>query len=162
MEDIMDYIQLKPSSVKRFGIKNADGVDTGEYIEIDIEDLNLPKKAEISHKKHAENVRELNNKRTIINRKEDHKGKDELYSDNEKELMDAIQEFYKKEEEAIDEFIGEGATKKLLNGRNPYVTMYEDISDYLEQIIPILKESQMQIIDKIKTKYGKEEEDNIL
>lgn len=158
----MDYIQLKPSSVKRFGIKTADGLDTGEYIEIDIEDIELPKKAEISHKKHAENVRELKNKQLIISKKEDHKGKDELYSDNEKALIEAIQDFYKKEEEAIDEVIGKGATKKLLNGRNPYITMYEDINEYLEQIIPVLQENQTNIIEQIKAKYGKEEEDNIL
>ena len=158
----MEYIQLKPSSIKKFGIKTADGVETGEYIEIDIEDLELPKRAESCNKKHAENLRELNNQRIIINKKEDHKGKDELYSDNEKALIKAMQEFYKKEEEALDEFIGEGATRKLLAGRNPYLSMFEDINEYMEQIAPVLKEHQESLIDKIKSKYGKEEEDNVL
>lgn len=158
----MDYIQLKPSSVKRFGIRTADGVDTGEYIELDMEDLELPNKADICNKKHMENLRELNNQRIIINKKEDHKGKGELYSDNEKALMKAVQEFYKKEEEALDEFIGKGATKKLLAGRKPYVSMFDDINEYMKQIAPILKESQNNLIDKIKAKYGKQEEDNII
>lgn len=158
----MDYIQLKPSSVKRFGIRTADGVDTGEYIEIDIEDIELPKRAEICHKKHAENVKKLNEIKENINKEEDRKEKDEVFSNNEKILMNAFQEFYQKEEEAIDELLGKGTTRKLLNGRKPYVTMYEDISDYIEQIIPILKESQAKLIDKIKSKYSKEEEDNIL
>lgn len=157
-----NFIQLKPSSVKKFGIRTADGVDTGEYIEIDIEDLELPKKADICNKKHIENLRELNNQRIIINKKEDHKDKNELYSDNEKALIKAVQEFYKKEEEALDEFIGEGATKKLLAGRKPYVSMFDDISEYMEQIAPVLKETQNNLIDKIKSKYGKEEEDNVI
>lgn len=158
----MDYIQLKESSVKKFGIRTAEGIDTGEYIEIDTEDLELPQKADICNKKHQENLRELNNQRIIINKREDHKGKNELYSDNEKALMEAVKEFYKKEEEALDEFIGEGATRKLLAGRKPYVSMFEDINEYLEQIAPILKESQNKLIDKIKTKYSKTEEDNVL
>ena len=158
----MEYIQLKPSSVKKFGIRTAEGVDTGEYIEIDIEDLELPKKAEICNKKHTENLRELNNQRIIINKKEDHKDKDELYSDNEKALMKAMREFYKKEEEALDEFLGEGATRKLLAGRKPYLSMFEDINDYVEQIVPVLKSTQDDIIERIKSKYGEEEEDNVI
>lgn len=158
----MEYIQLKESSVKKFGIRTADGVDTGEYIEIDIEDLELPKRADECNKKHQQNLKELNDKRIIISKKQDHKGKNELYSDNEKALMEAVKEFYKKEEEALDEFIGEGATKKLLAGRKPYVSMFEDINEYMEQIVPTLKESQNKLIEKIKNKYGKEEEDNVL
>ena len=158
----MDYIQLKPSSVQRFGIKTEDGVDTGEYIEIDIEDIDLPQRADECNKKHMENVRELNNQRIIINKREDHKGKGELYSDNEKALLKAVKDFYRKEEEALDEFIGEGATRKLLNGRKPYVTMYEDINNYIEQIAPILAQNRDKIIDRIREKYGKEEEDDII
>jgi len=158
----MEYIQLKPSSIKKFGIKTVDGVETGEYIEIDIEDLEFPKRAESCNKKHAENLRELNNQRVIINKKQDHKDKGELYSDNEKALIKAMQEFYKKEEEALDEFIGEGATRKLLAGRKPYLSMFEDINEYMEQIAPVLKEHQENLIEKIKSKYGEEKEDNIL
>lgn len=159
----MDYIQLKPSSVKKFGIKTADGVDTGEYIEIDPEDLELPQKADICNKKHENNLRELNNQRIIISKKEDHKAKGELYSDNEKALMKAVQEFYKKEEEALDEFIGKGGTKKLLAGRKPYVSMFEDINEYMAEVAPILKESQDKLIERIKTKYSqKNEEDNVI
>ena len=158
----MDYIQLKPSSVKKFGIRTAEGVDTGEFIEIDTEDLEFPQKADTCNRKHMQNLKELNDQRIIINKKEDHKGKNELYSDNEKALIKAVQEFYKKEEEALDEFIGKGATKKLLAGRKPYVSMFEDINEYMEQIVPALQESQDKLIEKIKTKYGKEEEDNVI
>ena len=158
----MDFIQLKQSGIKRFGIKTEDGVDTGEYIEIDTEDFELPLKAEKCNQKHIENLRELNNQKIIINKKEDHKGKNELFSDNEKALLKAVKEFYKKEEEALDEFIGEGSTKKLLNGRKPYISMFEDINEYMVQIIPSLKQSQNDMIERIKTKYAYKEEDNII
>lgn len=158
----MEYIQLKQSGVKRFGIKTADGEDTGKYIEIDIEDLEFPARAEKCTKKHIQNVNELNNQKIIINKKQDHKDKGELYSDNEKALIKAIQEFYRKEEEALDEFIGKGATKTLLNGRNPYISMFEDINEYMEQIVPSLQKGQNDLIERIKNKYSKEEENNIL
>ena len=141
---------------------NKINVDTGEYIEIDIEDLELPKRADACNKKHQENLRELNNQRVIINKKQDHKEKGELYSDNEKALIKAMQDFYAKEEEALDEFIGEGATRKLLAGRKPYLSMFEDINEYMGQIAPILKEHQENLIERIKSKYGKQEEDNVL
>ena len=158
----MEYIQLKPSNVKRFGIKTADGIDTGECIEIDPEDLNLPAKAGIANMKHLENLRELNNQKIIINKKEDHKGKGELFSDNEKALIKAMETFYTKEIEALDEFLGEGATKKLLAGRKPYLSMFDDINEYLEQIVPVIREAQQSMVDRIKSKYNKTSEDNII
>ena len=99
----MEYIQLKQNGVKRFGIRTADGKDTGKYIEIDIEDLEFPERAEKCTKKHLQNITELNNQKIIINKRQDHKDKGELYSDNEKALIKAIQEFYRKEEEALEE-----------------------------------------------------------
>ena len=158
----MEYIQLKQNGVKRFGIRTADGEDTGKYIEIDIEDLEFPERAEKCTKKHLQNITELNNQKIIINKRQDHKDKGELYSDNEKALIKAIQEFYRKEEEALDEFIGEGATRTLLNGRKPYISMFEDINEYMQQIVPTLQKSQNDLIERIKNKYSKEEENNIL
>lgn len=158
----MEYIQLKQNGVKRFGIRTADGKDTGKYIEIDIEDLEFPERAEKCTKKHLQNITELNNQKIIINKRQDHKNKGELYSDNEKALIKAIQEFYRKEEEALDEFIGEGATRIFLNGRKPYISMFEDINEYMKQIVPTLQKSQNDLIERIKNKYSKEEENNIL
>ena len=77
-------------------------------------------------------------------------------------MIKAIQEFYRKEEEALDEFIGEGATRILLNGRKPYISMFEDINEYMQQIVPTLQKSQNDLIERIKNKYSKEEENNIL
>ena len=40
--------------------------------------------------------------------------------------------------------------------------MYDDINEYLQQIMPILKDTQKNLENRIKDKYGVEKEDNIL
>ena len=158
----MEYIQLKKSNIQKFGIMTEDGVDTGEYIEIDIEDIELPFKINDCEKKHRENLQQLKNQMIIIDKKQDHKGK-ELLSSNEEEKLKALRDFYKKEEEALDLFLGEGATRKLLNGRKPYYSMYDDINEMLKPIIPGLENATNGFTERIKAKYKtNNEEGNVL
>lgn len=158
----MEYIQLKKSNVQRFGIKTEEGIDTGEFIEIDMEDIELPFRINDCEKKHRENVQQLRNQMIIIDKKQDHKGK-ELLSSNEEEKLKALRDFYKKEQEALDLFLGEGATMKLLNGRKPYYSMYDDINEMLRPIMPVLENATNSLTEKIKAKYkNNSEEDNVL
>lgn len=158
----MEYIQLKKSNVQRFGIKTEDGVDTGEFIEIDMEDIELPFRINDCEKKHRENLQQLKSQIMLIDKKQDHKGK-ELLSSNEEEKLKAIKEFYKKEEEALDLFLGEGATRKLLNGRKPYYSMYDDINEMLKPIMPVLEKATSNLTESIKAKYKtNNEEGNVL
>lgn len=158
----MEYIQLKKSNVQRFGIMTEDGVDTGEYIEIDLEDIELPFRINDCEKQHRENVRELKNQFIIIEKKQDHKGEN-LMSANEEEKLKALREFYKKEEQALDLFLGEGGTRKLLNGRKPYYSMYDDINEMLKPILPTLEKATNNLTESIKAKYKtNKEEDNVL
>lgn len=159
----MEYIQLKENTgLKRFGIRTQDGQDTGEYIEIDLEDLELPLKANNCQRKHIDNYKQLKEKLAKIEQLDNHANKTEILSEQQKATVEAFKEFYEAEECALDEFLGQGSTKKLLGGRKPYLTMYDDINDYLEQIIPTLEDTQKHLENKIKTKYGTEKEDNIL
>lgn len=159
----MEYIQLKENtSLKRFGIRTADGQDTGEYIEIDLEDLDLPLKANECQVRHIENFNKLKEKLAEASTKNATIEKGEIISEQQKLSLEAFKEFYKEEEAALDEFLGAGGTKKLLGGRKPYVTMYDDINEYLQQIMPILKDTQKNLENRIKDKYGVEKEDNIL
>ena len=64
--------------------------------------------------------------------------------------------------DALDLFLGEGGTKKLLNGRKPYYSMYDDISEILEPILPKLKLSADSIVKKIKEKYSNTKENDVL
>lgn len=159
----MEYIQLKKrESVKRFGIKTEDGKDTGEYIEFDMEDLDLPIKANQCQLSHIQNYNTLKAKLEEAQKKPETKGENEILTEREKATLEAYKEFFTAEEKALDGFIGEGATKKLLGGRKPYVTMYDDINEYLEQILPALSDAGKSLEERIKQKYGAEKEDNIL
>lgn len=163
MENIEDFVQIKKSNVLKIGIKDEEGNDTGEHLEFDLEDINLLFKLNDSAKQHDENVKELKRKFAVIDKKKDVKGKI-LLSANQEAKIKVLKEFYYKEEKALDLFLGENGTKKLLNGRNPYYTMYDDISDMLEPIMPKLTKNAKSIEDKIKSKYkiNDDKKDNVL
>ena len=158
-----DFIQLKKDSILRIGIKDSDGNDTGEHLEFDMEDINLALKLNECDEKHRKNLELLRNQFVIIDKKEDKKGK-KILSWKEEEKLKVLQEFYKREMEALDLFLGENGTKKLLNGRNPYYSMYEDINDMLKPILPKLKLRADDIAKKIKDKYSNvnNQEKNVL
>lgn len=156
-----DFIQLKKNNIFKVIIKDEDGKETGEHLEFDLEDIELPLRLNECEAKHRKNIEYLKMQFVIIDKKEDKKGKF-LLSYKEEEKLKVLKEFYKKEMEALDLFLGENGTKKLLNGRNPYYSMYDDISDMLEPIMPKLKMNADSIKDKIRNKYGKASEKGVL
>lgn len=163
MTEKESFIQLKKDSILRIGIKDSDGNDTGEHLEFDMEDINLALRLNECDEKHRKNLEFLRNQFIIIDKKEDKKGK-KILSWKEEEKLKVLQEFYKREMEALDLFLGENGTKKLLNGRNPYYSMYEDINDMLKPILPKLKLRADDIAKKIKDKYSNvnNQEKNVL
>ena len=163
MTEKENFIQLKKDSILRIGIKDSDGNDTGEHLEFDMEDINLALRLNECDERHRKNLEFLRNQFVIIDKKEDKKGK-KILSWKEEEKLKVLQEFYKKEMEALDLFLGENGTKKLLNGRNPYYSMYEDINDMLKPILPKLKLRADDIAKKIKDKYSNvnNQEKNVL
>lgn len=156
-----DFIKLKKSSILKIGIKDVEGNDTGEHLEFDMEDIELPLKINQCEAQHRKNFEYLRSQFVIIDKKEDKKGKF-LLSWKEEEKLKVLKEFYQREMDALDLFLGKGGTKKLLNGRNPYYTMYDDISDILQPILPKLKTNVEDISKKIKNKYSKNVEKNTL
>ena len=159
----MEYITLKEKTgLKRFGIKTQDGEDTGEYIEIDLEDIELPIKANECQARHFENYKKLKNSLEEAKQKSDEVAENEIFSEKQKATFEAYNEFYKAEEEALDLVLGKGATRKLLGGRKPYLMMYDDINGYLEQILPTMEETQKKLEQKIREKYQTKKEDDIL
>ena len=155
-----DVIQLKKDNILRIGIKDSNGNDTGEHLEFDMEDIELALKINECDARHRKNVEYLKNQLIIIDKKEDKKGK-YILSWKEEEKIKLLNEFFKREEEALDLWLGEGSTKKLLNGRKPYYSMFEDITEMLEPIIPKLQVRAEDIISKVKNKYKKKDE-NVL
>ena len=155
-----DFIQLKKDNILRIGIRDAEGKPTGEHLEFDLEDIELPLRLNECEIKHKKNIEYLKNQFVLIDKKEDKKGKF-ILSSREEEKLKTLKEFYKRETEALDLFLGKDGTKKLLNGRNEYLSMYDDINEMLEPILPKLKLRADDIANKIKEKY-KTKEKNVL
>lgn len=156
-----DFIQLKKDNILKIGIKDSDGKDTGNFLEFDLEDIELGLKLNQCQKKHNENIQNVKRQFIIIDKKEDKKGK-QLLSWKEEEKIKVLKQFYKDETDALDLFLGKNGTRKLLNGRKPYWTMYDDINEMLKPILPKLKLSMDGVVDKIKKKYKETGKENTL
>lgn len=157
----MDFINLKKDNIFRVGIKDSNGKDTGNILEFDLEDLEMPFKAQESKYQHTKNLEKLRGDFVIIEKKPNKKGQ-KLMSSQEEEKMRALKSFYLAEEKALDLLIGEGGTRKLLNGRNPYFEMFDDIMEYLKPIMPKLEMHKDDIAAKIKKKYNIKEEEDVI
>ena len=155
-----NIIQLKKDNILRVDIVDSDGNKTGEQLQFDIEDIELPFRLQECEKQHNQNIEDIKAKLLIIDKKQNHKGKG-LLSKKDEEKLKAIKEFYKKESDALDLFLGENGTKKMLNGRKPYIGMFNDISEALEPVLEKLKLKEENILDTIRKKYSKKDEDII-
>lgn len=148
-----NFIQLEKDTVLRLGIKTDDGKDTGEYLEFDLEDIEMPLKYQDMLEKDKKNKERLKNQVLIIDRRQDVKGK-KLLSKNEEDKIKALNDFFKKEVEIYNIFLGENGVQKLLNGRKIGWTTLQEIDNIIEkQISPHLNMTMQNITDKIKEKY---------
>ena len=154
-----NYIQLKKDDVLRLKIRDDKGKLTGEMLEFDLEDIELPLRYQELLEKDKKNREWLRNQYLIISKKQDVKGK-KLYSKNEEDGLKALKEFFKREEEAYDMFLGKDGVKKLLNGKNFKWTTLHEIDEIIEQqIMPKLDISMDRIEKKIMNTYGLEVEE---
>ena len=163
MENDIQSLQIKKSdSLIRIGLKDENGKDTGEFLQFDIEAINNALNYQECVEMHKRNISALKNQFVIINKRQDHKGK-KLLSANEEAQMEALEQFYKKEIEALDLFIGKGKTQVILNimGREPYFSMFDDISELLEPIIPIIEKGFKDFKTRVEEKY-KENDGKVL
>lgn len=149
----MEFINLKKDNVLRLGIKDSEGNDTGNYLEFDFEDVGLLLRYNELIEKDKKNRIWLNNQMLIISRKEDHKGK-KLLSSNEQATLEAVNEYFKREKEVFDMFLGEGGVDKLLNGRKLGWTSLQEINEIVaNQIAPYFDKTMDNIAEKIKETY---------
>ena len=163
MENDIQTLQVKRSdSLIRIGLKDENGKDTGEYLQFDVEAINNALNFQECIELHKKNLSTLKNQFIIIDKKQDHKGK-KLMSANEEAKMEALESYYKKEMEALDLFIGKGKTQVILNimGREPYFSMFDDISELLEPVLPVIEKGFKDFKSKIEKKYQVKEE-NVL
>lgn len=159
----MECVKLKGSNILEIGIQDYKGNPTGEVLTFDIEDIEIAEKWNACAEKHYDNVKRFKFDIAVIEKKQDVIKKGSLMSENEKAKIKRIREFYKDEMEALDLFLGENGTTKMLAGRKPYISMYDDITDALEKdVLPHLKTNYQSLVDKIKTKYKVETAENII
>ena len=157
-----DTIQLKRNeNILRLRIKDEDGNDTGNFLEFNLEDIELPIRYQEIIELDKKNRLDLKNKYAIIDKKQDHKGK-KLLSSNEEARIKATIEFYKKEVEIYNMFLGENGVEKLLNGRQLSWSTLQEIDEIIEKaIVPKLEISAENIKKKIMSKYGTKRDDVI-
>ena len=156
------YIQLEKDNILRLGIKDSDGIDTGSVLEFDLTDIELPLKYQELVFKDKKNREELQNQLVIIEKKQDVKGKGLVTKNQEAEIR-AIMDFFKKEKEVYDLFLGEGGMDKLLNGRKLSWNTLKEIDSIIEsQIFPYIEKNMDEIKQKVKNTYGVEVDTKVL
>lgn len=147
-------IQLKKKDVVKFKILDEDGNETGEWLEFDMGDVELPLRLQELVEQDKLNRSILKNKIITIEKKQDHKGK-KMLSSNEEEKIKAMKEFLNKEVEIYNMFLGENGVQKLLYGRKLGWDTLSEINDIITEVItPKLDLSLNNMSKRIKEKYS--------
>lgn len=155
-------IKLNKDNILRLKIITDKGEETGEYLEFDLEDIELPLRYQELIEKHKKNRDHLKNEFIIIEKREDIKGK-KILSKNEEDKIRALNDFFKKETEVYNMFLGENGVQKLLNGRKLGWTSLQEIDEIIEkQIAPHLDINMKSITDRVKEKYSNVVKDEVL
>ena len=161
-DNTIQKIGLKNENILKLEIVDEKGNSTGEFLEFDLEDIELPFKYQEIIERLKKSRQNLKNQFVIIEKKQDHKGK-KLMSSNEEEKLKALNNFYKEQVEIYNVFLGENGVQKLLNGRKLRLTTLSEIDELIEkQIAPQLNLTMDNITKKIKSKYSSKKEDNVL
>lgn len=149
-----NVIKLNKSNILRLKIETDTGEDTGSYLEFDLEDIELLLRYQELLEKDKKNKENIRNQMVIIEKRQDVKGK-KLLSKNEEDKIKALNDFFKKEVEVYNMFLGENGVQKLLNGRKLGWTTLQEIDEIIEtQIVPHLDISMEKITQKVKDKYS--------
>ena len=87
-----NVIKLNKSDVLTLKIQTEDGKDTGEILEFQLDDIELPLRYQELIEKDKKNKEHLRNQMLIIDKREDVKGK-KLLSKNEEDKIRALNDF---------------------------------------------------------------------
>lgn len=157
-----NFIKIENNDILKLEIRTADNKPTGEYLEFDLADIELPLRYQEMVEKEAKNKKQLYNQIYLIEKREDVKGK-KLFSKNQEDKIRAINEFIKKEIEVYNMFLGENGVQKLLNGQKVTWMSLNTIDEIIaKQIAPKLDIQMDNIADKIKKKYNSIKSEEVL
>lgn len=149
------FIQLNDNKdVLKLWIKTKDGKETGEYLEFNLEDIELLDTLQKMNDETNKNYQWIKNQITIIEKKQDFKKKNKIMTNNEEMKYNAIKQYYKKQKDIFNMFLGENGVEKLLYGRKFDWETLEEINNIIKnQISPQLNITMDNITNKIKNKY---------
>lgn len=157
-----NFIKLNKNDILKLEIRTDDNKPTGEFLEFDLTDIELPLKYQELIEKDEKNKKQLQNQLYLIEKRQDIKGK-KILSKNEEDKIRALNEFLNKEKEVYDMFLGENGVNKLLNGRKLSWYTFEEINQIIEkQIAPKFDLKIESIANKIKNKYGSIKKNEVL
>lgn len=158
----MKYAQIKKrENIYKLGLLNS---ETGKplydkngnlvYWQFDLDDIELT----LKYNKCLNDIRNQRNKLKIafsaIDKKKNIKQSKNILSNNDKEKIEALNQFYKEATKSMNLFLGENGVQKYLNGGTPYWEMFDDIAESLKPFLPDLNISVDNMINKIKNKYS--------
>lgn len=149
-----NIIKLNKDNILRLRIETNEGEETGETLEFQLDDIELPLKYQDLLEKDKRNREQLRNQINIIEKRQDVKGK-KLLSKNQEDEIRAVNEFFNKQIEVYNMFLGDRGVEKLLNGRKFSWTTLQEINTIIEQqIMPHLEKNAKNIKQQIKEKYN--------
>lgn len=149
-----NVIKLNKENVLKLEIETSEGVSTGECLEFQLDDIELPLRYQDLMEKDKKNKEHLRNQMLIIDKRQDVKGK-KLLTKNEEDKIRALNEFFIKEIEVYNMFLGPRGVEKLLNGRKFTWTTLQEIDEIIEkQIVPHLDVNMKDITERVKEKYS--------
>lgn len=155
-------IKLEKDNILRLKIITDTGEDTGNFLEFDLEDIELPLKYQELIEQDKKNKEHLKNQMLMIEKRQDVKGK-KLLSKNEEDKYRALKDFLNKEKEVYNMFLGENGVEKLLNGGKLHWDSLNKIDKIVEkQIAPYLDIKMENITKKIKEKYSPVNNEEVL
>jgi hypothetical protein len=136
-------------------IYDKKGNKTGECLQFDLGDIDLPLRYQELIEKDKKNRETLRNAILVIEKRQDVPGKNYL-SKNQEDSVRAVVDFFKKEVEIYNMFLGENGVQKLLNGRKLKWDTLEEIDHIInDQIRPYVEEDIKKVKEKVINVYGK-------
>lgn len=149
------FIQLNDNKdVLKLWIKTKDGKETGDFLEFNLEDIELLDTLQRMNDETNKNYQWIKSQITIIEKKQDFKKKNKIMTNNEEMKYNAIKQYYKKQKDIFNMFLGENGVEKLLYGRKFDWETLEEVNNIIKnQISPQLNITMDNITNKIKNKY---------
>lgn len=156
-------IRLDKDETLQFEITDNEGKPTGEVLEFNMDDISLPLRYRDLIIKDRENRSNYKKDILIISKRQDVQKKDDPLSKNQIDILKRNEEFFQKEIEIYNMFLGENGVQKLLNGRPLGWDTLEKIGLLIKnQIMPILEKNTKSMEEMIKNKYSDDKEEELI